>query len=302
MKHNKPQIEYGVCPSVIACRNYKVDIQDVILASLNDLGVKRFRLMSYWNEIEKSPGEYSFNALDDQIKMISAAGGTITLCLGQRQPRWPECHIPQWATEVPKAKRDAALLRFIEIIVQRYKDNDAIVSYQLENEALNHGIGLCKDYDRKRLRTEFNLVKSLDGSRPVIMSTSNSWGLPIRRPIPDVIGFSYYLYQWEEGGPSAKPVPWVLHWVRRWVAKWLLGKPSFCHELQTEPWGPKGNELLDEQMQQDLMSKDMLNKHFDYAEKTGVSTIDLWGVEWWYWRKTKHKDSMAWETVKARTN
>ena len=33
------------------------------------------------------------------------------------------------------------------------------------------------------------------------------------------------------------------------------------------------------------MSAERLRAHIDYAQKTKAMTIDLQGVEWWYWRK-----------------
>jgi hypothetical protein len=43
----------------------------VLRAAIQDLGVRRFRLMSYWDEHEKTPGDYDFKELDAQIAMIS---------------------------------------------------------------------------------------------------------------------------------------------------------------------------------------------------------------------------------------
>ena len=92
--------------------------------------------------------------------------------------RWPECHTPDWAKNLSKHERNNALFKFIETVVNRYKDHPEVVSWQLENKTLNRSIGECKDYDRKRLRNEYNLVKSLDVPKPIIMTTSNSFGLP----------------------------------------------------------------------------------------------------------------------------
>jgi endo-1,4-beta-mannosidase len=81
---------------------------------------------------------------------------------------------------------------FISAVVNRYKSEKCIVSYQLENEALLTAFGKRSEVDRTRLRAEYKLVKSLDPNRPIIMTTSTSWGIPARNPIPDIVGFSYY--------------------------------------------------------------------------------------------------------------
>ena len=82
--------------------------------------------MSYWDEHEKLPGEYDFKALDEQLELIARYGGEVSLCIGARQPRWPENHWPEWAWNLPKPERDVALLMYIESVVRRYKDNSII--------------------------------------------------------------------------------------------------------------------------------------------------------------------------------
>jgi len=86
--------------------------------------------MSYWDEHEKQQGKFDFATLDKQIEQVATAGGIITMCLGARQPRWPEFHWPDWAWNAPKPERDKALLNYIQVVVDRYKDNPAIVSWK----------------------------------------------------------------------------------------------------------------------------------------------------------------------------
>jgi hypothetical protein len=33
-------------------------------------------------------------------------------------------------------------------------------------------------------------------------------------------------------------------------------------------------------------------ENIDFAKKTGLDTIYLWGVEWWYWLKEKGNESI----------
>lgn len=111
---------YGVSFSVNQCRNFGIK-PDETLQWLLDQGFRRFRLMSYWDEHEKKPGKYNFAGLDKQIEQIEKGNGVITLCLGARQPRWPENHWPDWAWQASKPERTAALLRYLETVVKRYK-------------------------------------------------------------------------------------------------------------------------------------------------------------------------------------
>lgn len=288
---------YGVSFSVKQCRNFDLPWQPVLESLIVELGVRRFRLMSYWDEIEKSPGEYDFLQLDIQIAMIEAAKGEVSLCLGARQPRWPENHWPDWAWELPKSQRDEKLLEFIKAVVKRYKDNSTVTSYQLENEALLTNFGERPDTDRNRLLVEYATVKNLDSNTPVVMTTSTSWGIPIRQPIPDIVGFSYYqvLFNNNKYGRSFHR-PW-LDRVRAWLVKILHGRPSFIHELQAEPWGPKNIWDMTKKEQDKSMSLSQLQKNIEQAKRTGLYPIDFWGAEWWYWLKTTHHDPTIWQTI-----
>jgi hypothetical protein len=301
MKNSKKHVnspQFGVSFSLKQCRNFGMPWRPVLRALLTDLGVKRFRLMSYWNEHESVKGLYDFSELDAQIALISKHGGEISLCLGARQPRWPENHWPNWAWNVPKSERDVQLLAYLETVVTRYKNQPAIISYQLENEALLESFGERSEVDRVRLQREYQLVKELDPPRPIVMTTSTSWGIPVRQPIPDIVGFSYYQVLYRDGKYRLSfHRPW-LDKVRAGTIKLLHGRPSFIHELQAEPWGPQNiwDMSLEEQFKS--MSLAQLQENIRQAKATGLYPIDLWGAEWWYWLKTKHRTPEHWNTVK----
>jgi hypothetical protein len=290
---------YGISFSIKQCRGFVID-PDTTLDWLLTQGWRRFRLMSYWDEHEKQPGKYDFASLDKQIKKITAAGGVITLCLGARQPRWPENHWPEWAWQAPKTDRSKALLQYIEVVVNRYKNHNNIVSYQLENEALLRRFGRRPEIDRRRLRAELALVHRLDPKRPVIMTTSTSWGIPMRQPIPDIVGFSYYHVAWDTtfGCYTSAGHFACIHRLRAWIIGKLLGKSSFIHELQCEPWAPKAIWEVSVAEQGKSMSPERIRQSFAKAHNTGLYPIDIWGAEWWYWRHLRGDDSI-WNAVKA---
>lgn len=290
---------YGVSFSAKQCRNFKLEPAAALAWLVKEAGFRRFRLMSYWDEHEKEQGKYDFTALDTQIQQIEKAGGIITLCLGARQPRWPENHWPGWAWEASKTVRTAALLKYIAVVVERYKDKDCIVSYQLENEALLADFGRRPEVDRQRLRREFALVRRLDPARPIIMSTSTSWGIPLRRPIPDIVGFSYYQVVYsskEQKYTTAFHTP-LLHRVRAGLIRLTTRKPVFIHELQLEPWGPKGIWDMPPTQQDESMGPQQIKRNLELARAVKRYPIDMWGGEWWYWRTVKQKDPSTWKAV-----
>lgn len=289
--------KFGVSFSLKQCRNFGLEAEDTLRWLLKQ-GFRRFRFMSYWDEHESTEGKFDFTPLDQQVELVQGVGGDITFCLGARQPRWPENHWPQWAWEASKDHRDRALLHYLEIVVDRYKDNSAIKSWQLENEALLKQFGERPEVDQSRLRAEYALVKNLDPFRPVVMTTSTSWGIPFRKPIPDIVGFSFYQIVYNKGSYSTS-----LHkpWLDRFRAKsiqLLHGKQSFIHELQLEPWGPKNIWEMSKREQDKSMSIEQINKNVALAKATRLYPIDLWGGEWWYWRYLQG-DTDVWEAVKA---
>lgn len=288
---------YGVSFSVKQCRAFGIDPAETLDWLLQEAGFRRFRLTSYWNEIEKEQGTYDFTELDRQIARIAAAGGAISLCLGLKQPRWPEYHWPAWAKELSPNALQTALLAFITVVIERYKNNPAVISWQLENEALLKGFGVDIRIDRKRLCAEYTLVKQLDSSRPIIMSTSNGWGIPLRRPIPDIIGFSYYAVMHKNGKyRRTMHRPW-LYKLRKGLIKLTRQRSVFIHELQLEPWGHTAIWKMTFEEQDRSMSPRQIAANLQAAQKIGACPIDLWGAEWWYWRLRKHHDPTIWRAV-----
>jgi len=288
--------KWGVSFSIKQCRNFSLEPADT-LGWLLDQGFRRFRLMSYWDEHEKEQGIYDFSELDKQVKCISQAGGIITMCLGVRQPRWPENHWPDWAWNLPSTERTTTLLKYIEVVAERYINEESIISWQLENEALLKAFGKRQEVNRQRLHSEFALIKKLDPVRPVIMTTSTSWGIPLRRPIPDIVGFSFYQIVYNKDRYSR---PFHKSWLDRLrarIIKLLWRRPAFIHELQCEPWGPQNIWEMTSREQDNSMSLSQIKENFSLAKSTTLHPIDLWGAEWWYWRYLQDSPDI-WQAVR----
>lgn len=290
-------LRYGVSFSVKQCRSLGLEPQ-AVLSWLLAQGWRRFRLMSYWDEHEKAPGQYDFSELDWQVNMISQAGGHVSMCLGAKQPRWPEYHWPDWAWQADKKRRDEALLRYIATVMARYREVPALVSWQLENEALLKGFGERIEIDRTRLLKEAALVRQLDPHRTFAMSTSNGWGMPVREPWPDTVGFSVYTVMYKNGRYRRTIQKLWLHRLRKSFIHIILGKWVFVHELQCEPWGPKAIWKMDMAEQDKSMGTDQIRKNIAAARKIKAYPIDLWGAEWWYWRAAQG-DMSIWDAVRT---
>lgn len=299
MNHIIDPRKYGVSFSVKQCRNFNISVHDCLFWLCKEMGFRRFRLMSYWNEVEKEQGVYDFSELDMQLKTIAAFDGVVTLCLGIKQPRWPEYHWPKWAKTLSDTDKTAAILQFIETVVNRYKNTPVVISWQLENEALLKGFGEAIQIDRQRLKAEYALIKKLDPERPIIMSTSNGWGIPLRQPQPDIVGFSYYTVVYRKGRYTRTiQKPW-LHKIRKFLIRVLLHRSVFVHELQLEPWGPTAIWKMPINEQDKSMNTEQIHKNLTDVYKINAYPIDLWGGEWWYWRFKAYNDQEIYRTVQG---
>ncbi len=291
----------GVSFSIEYAQELDLNWRQAYLALLNGLGVKHLRLMSYWEEIEPSPDHYDFTALDYEMSQARSHGADVTLAIGERQPRYPECHLPAWATSLSPSQRKTRLEAFITAVVKHYRGDSTITSYQLENEALNDVYAKCPDSGRTEVVSEFNLVKSLDPNRPIIMNASDEFGLPLGQPRGDQFGLSVYhrVYLSAIHRYFTYPQPPAFEALRAALIWRLTGRPVIIHELQAEPWGPVATERLTIAQQNQTMDAARLKAEVAYAQATGIKTYYLWGGEWWYWRLTKYHDPSLWDTAQT---
>ncbi len=285
-----------------------LDPQATMDALLGDVGIRHLRLVSYWDQLQPEQSKYDFSLLDWQFQKAEAAGAKITLALGLRQPRWPECHMPAWAQALPSGTEagtwQSTLLNYLTAVVNRYKSSPALDSYQLENEYFLRGFGICTDFSRQRLVNEYDLVKRLDPYHTLIVARSNNaLGMPIGQPTPDEFGISIYKRVWDANFSKRYleyPFP---AWFYGFVAgsqKLYTGRDMIIHELQTEAWPPYGAPIpsvsLDEQNKS--FNAERFKDRIAFGKGTGMRQIYLWGAEYWYYRLIKLHDPSLWQVAK----
>jgi hypothetical protein len=272
--------------------------------ALIGIGVKQFRLVSYWNDIEPTQGEYNFSQLDWEFQQADTAHAKIILTLGLRQPRWPECHMPTWAQNEPVSEWQPQLETFIKAVVNRYKNSPSLESYQLENEYFLQGFGYCTNFSRSRLVSEYNLVKQTDPHHPIIVGRSNNaLGFPVNQPVPDEFSISIYRRVWD----AAYTHRYIEYPFPAWFFGFLAGvqkiydhKDMMIGELQAEAWPPHGQTIPQTSLAEQNKSfnatrfKDVVS----YGKATGMRSIDLWGAEYWYYRKVILHDPSLWNVAK----
>lgn len=304
------RISYGVSFSVPYAEELGLDWKEVYRAMLDDLGVKRLRLPAYWPMVEPKKGTYEWSELDFEIGEARARGATVILAVGKRLPRWPECHVPAWARVgeggegLSPSEQKEALRAYIRAVVERYKDNPAIVMWQVENEPYLRVFAKdqCGALDEAFLKEEIALVRSLDSARPILLTDSGNLGTWVGAyPRGDVFGTSVYLYFWNPTlGAFRTVLPAAYYRVKANLMRLLFGsKPVILSELSLEPWlAASINDVsLDEQLSR--MNIEKFNEVVQYARATNFDTQYLWGVEWWYYMKTKQRHPEFWDAARA---
>jgi len=280
-----------------------VDPNQALTAMLSQFDITNIRYTSYWDDIEPAPGQYNFSELDYEFQQANVYHVKVNLSIGLRQPRWPECHMPNWAASESYSQWYPQLMNFIRTVVSRYKDNPALGSYELENEYFLKAFGTCTNYSRSRLVAEYNLVKSLDDKHTIIISRSNNAiGTPIGKPTPEEFGVSIYKRVWDSTITHRYfeyPIPAWYYGFLAGVEKIITGRNTIIHELQAEPWPPTAMLQASQAEQAKSMNASTLKNRFQYGEATGMKTIDLWGAEWWYYEKVIHNNPSDWDMAKA---
>jgi hypothetical protein len=298
-KHKHEPLEIGATFIASYARHYDLDPKATFQAMVDDLGIKRFRLVSYWDVHEPTNNKYDFSELDWQFDMAEQAGAKVSLAIGLRQPRWPECHMPGWAEKMPKEQWSVELKDYMKAVIERYKDRPALQSYQLENEYFMKVFGICPDHSRERLVDEYNFVKSLDSEHPVVISRSNNaLGIPYYEPRPDQYGVSVYKRVWDKTITHRYieyPFPAWFYGFLSGAGEIVTGKDMIIHELQAEPWPPTGVKEASLEEQDKSLNAKRLRDRIRYGAATGIRKVDLWGVEWWYWRKVVKGDPTIWD-------
>jgi hypothetical protein len=268
----------------------KIDWRETYGVILNDLSFKKLRLVAYWDYLEPEKNTMKFDDLDWQIEEAEKGGKEIVLALGYRVPRWPECHAPEWAKKLDRSDFDESLLSYIGKVIGRYKGHVSIKGWQVENEPFVSAFGECPPLDREMLRKEIGLVKSLDSDRPVIVTDSGELSLWTQAArYGDVLGTTLYRVVWNPTvGKFRHFIPPAFYAWRAQIAERFFGaKNVIISELQAEPWAVNNasisNIAFDRQTENLTLEefKDIVN----FAKKTGLKEMYLWGPEWWYYRE-----------------
>ncbi len=300
------KITWGVDFSQMQAEALKLDWKKTYLAILEDLGVKHIKLHTQWDFVEGKRDDYYFKDIDWQVMQAQKHGADIIYVVGMKTGRWPECHIPDWATGLSEQDQQDQILQYIEKVVNRYKNSNAIKYWQVENEPF-FKFGKCPlwhYHNADFLKKEVLLVKSIDNTRPVIVSDSGDLSFWSRSAsIGDIVGITTYKKIYVDitdkyGFYMNYIFPAVSYWRRAELINMFFGKKVIGIELQAEPWLSKPFFGTPIKEQEKSMNLEQFKSNVIFAKKTGLDTFYFWGTEWWFWLKeTQHKTEI-WNEAK----
>jgi len=279
-----------------------LDWKENYLALLDDLKVRRIKLITHWDYLEPEKGNYDFEDIDWQMKEAKIRGVEILFVIGMKTPRWPECHVPEWAANLSFKEQQESVLKLISLSILRYKVYDNIWGWQIENEPFFH-FGDCPPTDAEFLRKEIELVKELDEKkRPVVITESGEGPLWIKAAkVGDIVGTTLYKKVWfkEVKIYVYYPFPEVFYWRKKNMIKNLFGKEVICVEMQAEPWGPRLVYDVSLKEQEKTMNLEQLKRIIEFTRKIGFDEVYLWGAEWWFWMKKTQNRPEIWDYLRV---
>ena len=281
-----------------------LDWREAYIAILDDLKPEALRLPIYWQDVEPEPGKYKFDDYDWMVKEAEKRNIKLVLVIGQKLPRWPECHLPNWAVNLDGKNKQDSLLKLITELVGRYKNSSNLWFWQVENEPFLP-FGECVNYDGSFLDQEIELVRREDPKHQIIVTDSGElsiWFQAAKRA--DVFGTTMYRVVYKEPiGYFKYPLPPKFFWFKaNLVHLFYPGKLIIVSELQAEPWGPKLIYDISLAEQEKSMNLKQFRDNIEYARAVGFPEVYLWGAEWWYWMRTKHQRPEFWQEAKLLIN
>ncbi len=292
------ETRYGITYSAIYAEELGIDTVGGYEAMVSELGFDLARIPVYWNRIEARKGEFDWTEVDELMAISSSNDVDVIMAIGRRVPRWPECFLPEWLDADDQAVLEEAQLKMMREVVNRYKDHPALVRWQVENEPYFTLFGECPKLDREFLKSEFELVRSLDDNTPLQTTASGEQSLwyPAARLAKDYVGISVYRTTYTPFlGYSTYPMkPWMYR-----ARVGLVGETKLVvSELQMEPWFARPIDQYSSEEMLEIFNVDDFDKHIKYTEATGFKEVSLWGTEWWYFMKEKGHPEI-WDASKA---
>lgn len=292
-RDRRADMKIGVSFQTDYARYLGFGYQEVFTAILDDWKFRDIRIAAEWNNIEKEQGKFNFSEVDWMMKEAAKRQAKIILVVGQKTPRWPECHAPEWTKNLTDEKYFEAMHNYIATVVKRYQTHPALEIWQVENEPFLPFGEKCRSLGGVEFKKEITNVRTLDSVHKILTADSgelSTWFRTARAG--DLFGTTLYRMVWNR---------YIGYWSYDWLPPafyrfklWLTGQSpdnTFVIELQAEPWIPD-KPLVDSSMSEQArsMTLERLRDNIDFSRRLQFSRAYLWGAEWWYWL-SKHSQN-----------
>jgi len=288
---------YGVTYDPAYAQYLGLDGRASFIRMLDDFKFKYIRLTAHWDMVEAVAGKKDFTELDWMMSEAQKRNAKIILVVGQKTPRWPECHIPGWAAKLPLDKYRNKLEGYIDATVNHFKNSPALEIWQVENEPFLAFGAKCPKFTDKNLADELKLVKSLDPNHLTMTTDAGELSLWTHTADKaDLFGFTVYRVVWDEniGYWTYDYILPTAGYRLRLAANDRNIDTAYAVELQAEPWIPFGT-LSSTPLKEQFKSMDLsrLKDNINFTDKIGVSRAYLWGAEWWLWLEKQGDNSFV---------
>ena len=302
---------------------------DAALRALLAYPFQLIRLGAYWNQVEPRPGEFRPGELDRQLDAAERAGKQVIMCLGPVKTfGYPEFFVP--GHHLGRPLREGSLVRpderrglleagiaFVHRVVERYRQRDSVIAWQLEHEAVDplgmeHSWRLSEAF----VRCEVEAVRAADPGRPVMMNgflptstpvlLQQRWrtrdqgdSLAVARRLADIVGIDFYpRHALASAGPltlylDGSRTPWQQRRQERLLdGVAAAGRRLMIAEGQAEPWeavttppSPAGQAMYS------CRPEDLIRNYSQCMRWTERKAFVLdgylfWGAEYWLLRES----------------
>lgn len=272
--------------------------QELYQKIIDEMQLKSLRIPIYWDEVEIRPGEYDFSNYVWMANRAAEKGIEVLPVLGRRVPRWPECHVPNFYKDYSETELQNKILLLIQQEINYFKNYQNIKKWQIDNEPFMDAFGECPPADKNFLEQEINLIKQMD-ERPIVITESGELSTWLRcAKLTKILGISMYRQTWNKNwGYFVYPLTPSYYYFKAQLIKLFTGVEKVINtELQVEPWSIRYNlnavDLFDQFYAMDLSQ---VKSSINFAKRSGINEIYLWGVEWWYWLGQAHGHWEFWE-------
>ncbi|MBM5789671.1 hypothetical protein FJZ23_01085 [Candidatus Parcubacteria bacterium] len=288
---------WGITFSTVYARALGLDPEQAYRTFVEELGVRSVRLPLYWLDIEPRRGEFDFGLYDRLIEYSNAMGVKLTLVVGVKVPRWPECFPPDWAETLDPSAQHEAALAMITRVVERYRHFASVERWQVENEPF-FPFGDCRPITPAQFQQRVDLVRSLDGARPVQVTVSGEVG-PWQTEVEtaDILGISMYRLTWNDlFGYFIYPLTPEYYYLRASLVEDQVER-VVVSELQAEPWFPEPIASRPLSVWYNAFDAEAFEHNIRFVEDARLPEVYLWGAEWWLLLR-ENGDERLWNVAK----